>query len=160
MSAGDLLTRALGLHVEGGPAGEDGGGQAAAGSEFAADNAPFRANGFDDVAKDFVHRVFVEDAEVTVGEEIHFQGFQLEAIFPRHVLNGDGAIVGHAGLGADRGIFGKARGDDVAGKLIRPGLEFGQFRGDAGAGVFAGVVGHGGSSELLYRAPGETASCR
>src|SRR5258708_31940220 len=42
-----LLTFALGLGADLGPAGEDGGGEAAAGSEFAADDAPFGANSGD-----------------------------------------------------------------------------------------------------------------
>src|SRR5882724_12794638 len=143
----------------GGPAGEDGGGKAAAGSEFAADDAPFGADGGDDVVKDFIGGVFVEDAEVAIGEEIHFEGFELDAILFGHVLNGDGAEVGEAGLGADRGVFGEARGDDVAGELIRPGFERGQLGFDAGAGVLCGVVGHVRSSWLLYRVESETASC-
>ena len=51
----------------GGPAGEDGGREAAARSEFAADDAPFGADGSDDVAENFVDGVFVEDAEVAIG---------------------------------------------------------------------------------------------
>src|SRR6266851_4434989 len=147
-----------------GPAGEDGGGEAAAGSEFAADDAPLGAHGGDDVAEDFVDGVFVKDAEAAVGEQIHFQGFQLDAILLRHVLDGDGAEVGETGLGADGGVFGKARGDDVAGKLIGPGFECGQFCLDAGAGVLFGVVGHACSSCSLYRDEGpyqtKTASYR
>jgi hypothetical protein len=117
-----VLFLALDARVHGGPAGEDGGGQAAAGCEFAADHAPFRANGGDDIAENFVHSVFIEDAQAAVGEEIHFQGLQLDAVFPRHVLDGDGAEVGETGFGADGGVFGKARGNDVAGKLIGPGF--------------------------------------
>src|SRR5438105_14955263 len=124
--AGALLTPALGLHDDFRPAGEDRGGEAAARSEFAADDAPFGANGGDDVAQHFIDGVFVEDAEAAVGEEIHFQSFQLEAIFFRHVLDGDGAEVGETRLGTDGGVFGKACGDDVAGKLIRPSLKRGQ----------------------------------
>src|SRR5216683_1554498 len=128
-----------------GPPGEDGGGEAAAGSKFAADDTPFGLNGGDDVAKNFVHRVFVEDAQAAVGEEIHLQGLQLDAVVLGHVLNGDGAEVGEPGLGADGRVFGKARGNHVAGKLIGPGFERGQFCVDPGAGVLFGVVGHGGS---------------
>jgi len=43
-----LLTFALGLGADLGPAGEDGGGEAAAGSEFAANHAPFGLHGGDD----------------------------------------------------------------------------------------------------------------
>src|SRR6266850_8396116 len=163
-SANNLLVLAgfgvaPGLGGDGGPAGEDGGGEAAAGGEFAADDAPFGADSGDDVTEDFVDGVFVEDAEAAIGEEIHFEGFELDAIFFGHVLNGDGAEVGEAGLGADRGVFGEARGDDVAGELIEPGFESGQFGLNAGAGVLCGVVGHRRSSGVLYRARRESASC-
>src|SRR6266850_7558707 len=126
------LALAFGAGADGGPAGEDGGGEAAAGCEFAADDAPFGANGGDNVAEDFVDGVFVEDAEAAIGEEIHFEGFELDAIFFGHVLNGDGAEVGEAGFGADGGVFREARGDDVARELVGPGFERGQFGLDAG----------------------------
>src|SRR6266446_6520063 len=163
-SASDLLVLAgfgvaSGLGGDGGPTGEDGGGEAAAWGEFAADDAPFGADGGDDVVEDFVDGIFVEDAEAAIGEEIHFEGFELDAIFFRHVLNGDGAEVREAGLGADGGVFGEARGDDVARELIGPGFKRGQFGFDAGAGVLCGVVGHVRSSKVLYRARRETASC-
>src|SRR6266481_7558864 len=150
---------AFGVGAGGRPAGEDGGGEAAAGGEFAADDAPFGADGGDDVAEDFVDGVFVEDAEIAIGEEIHFERFELDAIFFGHVLDGDGAEVREAGLGAHGGVFGEARGDDVAGELIGPGFERGQFGLDAGAGVLCGVVGHVRSSGVLYRARRESASC-
>ena len=150
---------ARGAGIQRGPASEDGGGEAAAGGEFAADDAPLGADGGDDVVENLVDGVFVEDAEVAIGEEIHFQGFELDAIFFGHVLNGDGAEVGEAGLGADGGVFWKPRGDDVAGELIGPGFQRGQFGFDAGAGVLCGVVGHVRSSWLLYRVESEAASC-
>src|SRR6266568_2093754 len=128
------------------PAGEDGGGEPAARRKFAADDAPLRANGFDDVAQNSVDGIFVKDAEAAVGEEIHFQRFQLDAIFFGHVLDSDSAEVGEPGLGADGGVFGKSRGDNVAGKLIGPGLERGQFCVDAGASVLFGIIGHECSS--------------
>src|SRR5258708_2832805 len=59
-----LLTFALGLGADLGPAGEDGGGEAAAGSEFAADDAPFGLHGGDDVAQDFDNGVFEEVGHV------------------------------------------------------------------------------------------------
>jgi len=59
-----LLALALGFHVDLGPAGEDRRGEAAARSEFAADDAPFGLHGGDDVAQDFVNGVFVEVGHV------------------------------------------------------------------------------------------------
>jgi hypothetical protein len=52
----------------GGPAGEDGSVEAAAGSEFAADNAPFGTDGGDDVVEHFVDGVFVKNTEIPVSE--------------------------------------------------------------------------------------------
>jgi hypothetical protein len=104
-----LLTPAFGVGADPGPASENRSGQAAAGGKFAADHAPFRVNGGDEVTKNSVDGVFVEDAQAAVGEEIHFQGFQLDAIFLRHVLDGDSAEVGATGLGANGGVFGTAR---------------------------------------------------
>ena len=95
------LFLAFTARLDGGPAGEDGRGEAAAGGEFTSDEAPFGAHSGDEVAEDFVDGVFVEDAEITIGEEIHFQGLELDAGFSRHVLDSDSAEVGEAGLGAD-----------------------------------------------------------
>ena len=127
------------------PSRKDGGCQAAAWGEFAANDAPFRLDGVDDVVEHFVHGVFVEDAEVAVGQQVHFQRFELDAVFARHVLDSDGAEVGQAGFWADRGVLRKFGGDDVARELIGPGFQRWQFRVDACAGVFFGVVGHEGS---------------
>ena len=59
-----LLALALGFHVDLGPAGEDRRGEAAARSEFAADDEPFGLHGGDDVAQDFVNGVFEEVGHV------------------------------------------------------------------------------------------------
>src|ERR1700676_4269053 len=58
----------LTLRCRSGPSGKDRGSQAAAGREFAADDAPFGLHGGNDVAQDFVDGVFVEDAQVTISE--------------------------------------------------------------------------------------------
>src|SRR2546426_7521531 len=92
-----------GLGINGGPAGEDGSGQSTARSEFAADEAPLRANGFDDIVENFVHGVFVEDPQAAVGEEIHFQGLQLEAILGGQVLDAAGPGDGPARCRSERG---------------------------------------------------------
>src|ERR1700686_1473101 len=136
----------LTLRCRSGPSGKNRGRQAAAGREFAADDAPFGLDGGDDVAQDFIDGVLVEDAEIAISEQVHFQGFQLDAIFPRHILDGDGAKIRQSGLRADGGILRKFRGDDVAGELVGPGLERGEFCVDARAGVFFGVIGHDRSS--------------
>src|SRR5262249_13086329 len=115
-----------------------------------ADDAPLRGDGFDDVVQDFIDGVLIEDAEVAVSQEIHFERFQLDAAFARHVADGDCAVVGKASFGADGSIFGKVRGDDVAGKLVGPGVEPRQPGVDASTSVFIGVSGQGALLESIY----------
>src|SRR5579885_1680739 len=110
-------------HANGGPAGENRGGQATTGREFAADKAPLRMDRLNNVAQHTIDGVFVEDTEVAVSQQIHLQGFELQAALSRQVANGDDAIVRKAGFRADRRVLGETRGDHVAGKLIRPGFE-------------------------------------
>src|SRR5260370_17845873 len=81
-----------------GPAGVDARGQAAAGSEFAANNAPDRLGGFHDIAQDPVDGVFVKDSEAAVRQQIHFQGLQREADFLWLMLNLVVAVVSNTRL--------------------------------------------------------------
>src|SRR6202000_2283374 len=83
--------------------GFDDGGDAAAGTEVADNFGPDGVASFDDVVKDLIDDVLLEDAEVTVGEEIFLEGFEFETGFAGHVADGDAAEVGEAGLGADGG---------------------------------------------------------
>src|SRR2546427_6592917 len=139
------------------PACFDAGGQAAAGSEFAANNAPDRLGGFHDIAQDAVDSVFVKDSEAAIRQQIHLQGLQLEAEFLRLILNRDGAVVRKPGLGAHRSVFGKTRGDGIAGELVGPSLEARQPGVHPGAGVFCGVIRHSVSWELFYTLDGRCA---
>ena len=107
------------------PPGEDGGIQAAAGSEVALDDAPDRISGFDDVAEHFVYGIFVKNAQIAVGEEIHFEGLEFDAGFAWFILNGDNAEIRESRLGANRRVFGEASGNDIAGILVGPGLQGG-----------------------------------
>ena len=132
--------RRFALLIWTGPAGFDGGGDAAAGAEFAADDGPDGIAGFHHVFEDLVDDVFLEDAEVAVAEEIFLKRFEFEAAGAGHVANGEVAEVGQAGLGADGGEFGIVDDDFVVGELILPGLDFGEFEVEAGLGVIVGVA--------------------
>ncbi len=70
----------------------DGAVDAAAGGEIAFYQAPFGFAGFDDVFEDAVHGVLVENAQVAVSQQIHFQGFELHALLVGAVGNGDGSM--------------------------------------------------------------------
>ena len=110
--------------------------------------------------KNLVNGVFIEDAEIAIGEEVHLESLELDALLARHILDGDCAIVGKAGLGTDGSVLWKARSDDVTRVLIGPGIELWQFRLDARAGVIGSVIGHDGSYCTLLDDFEATASCR
>src|SRR5271166_5255497 len=124
------------------PACKNGSVQATTGSEVPFDDAPDGPGGFDDVLEHFVDGIFIENAQIAIGEQVHFQGLELDAILARLVLNGNDAEVGQAGLGANRRVFGKSSGDDVARKLVGPGFQGRKFSVDSSYGMFIGVIGH------------------
>jgi len=105
--------------------GFDDGGDAAAGAEVADDFGPDGVAGFDYVVEDLVDDVFLEDAEVAVGEEVLLEGLELEAGLAGHVADGDAAKVGEAGLGADGGELGVVDEDLVGFELVAPGFDGG-----------------------------------
>ena len=70
------------------PPGEDGGIQAAAGSEFALDDAPDRISGFDDVAEHFVYGIFVKNAQIAKSEDVVLQGLEFHTQLVGHVFDG------------------------------------------------------------------------
>jgi hypothetical protein len=120
--------------------GEDG-GDAAAGTEITYDNGPDGVAGFDDVVEDLIDDVFLEDAEVAVGEEVLLEGLELEAALSGHVANGEAAEVGETGLGADAGELGVIDEDLVGLELILPGFDGGEGGVEARFGVIVGVAG-------------------
>jgi len=121
--------------------GFDDGGDAAARTEVADYFGPDRVAGFDDVVEDLVDDVLLKDAEVAVGEEIFFEGLQLEAGLARHVSDGDAAKVRQTGLGTDAGELGIVDEDFVGAELVAPGFDGGKFDVEAGFGVVVGVAG-------------------
>ena len=124
-----------------GVGGFDYGGDAAAGTEVADDLGPDGVAGFDDVVKDLVDDVFLEDAEVAVGEEVLFEGLELEAALAGHVANGEAAEVREAGLGADGGELGVVDEDFIGLELVLPGFDGREGDVEAGFGVVVGVAG-------------------
>ena len=123
-----------------GPAGVDDGGDAAAWAELAVNVGPDGVAGFDDVLEDLIDDVFLEDAEVAIGEEIFLPGFELKAALAGHVAELDDAEVGESGLGADGGELGIVDEDFVGRELILPGFDGGKREVEAGFGVLVGVA--------------------
>ena len=124
-----------------GPAGFYDGGDAAAWAEVAFDDGPDGIAGFDDVFEDLIDDVFLEDAQVSVAEEVFFVGFELEAAMTRHVAQNEGAEVGQAGLGADGGELRIVDEDLVTGELIGPGFDGRECEIEPGFGVLVCVSG-------------------
>lgn len=104
-------------------------------SEGAGHCGPDGTAGINDILEDSVHGIFVEDAKVAVGMDVHFESLQLETFFVRPVVQGDGAEIRQIRFGADRGVFGDLDRDLVAFVLIWERLDFRQWCGDAAFGV-------------------------
>ena len=120
-----LLPRAFGVFGTG-VEGFDDGGDSAAGAEVADYLGPDGIAGFYDVVEDLVDDIFLEDAEVAIGEEVFLEGFELEATLAGHVADGEAAEVGEAGLWADGGELGVVDEDFVSAELVAPGFDGGE----------------------------------
>jgi hypothetical protein len=116
------------------------GGDAAAGAEVAYYFDPDGVAGFDYVVEDLIDDVFLEDAEVAVGEEVFLEGLEFEAALAGHVADGEAAEVRKAGLGAYGGELGVVDEDLVGAELVLPGFDVGEFGVEAGFGVVVGVA--------------------
>ena len=106
-------------------------GESAAGSKGAGYFRPDRAAGGDDILEDAVYGVFIEDAEIAVGVDVHFECLQLKAFLIRHVVQRDRAEIRQIRLGADRRVFGNLDRDLVPFILIRKGFNLRQRGIDA-----------------------------
>ena len=127
--------------VRAGVKGFDNSGDSAAGTEVADDFGPDGIAGFNDIVEDLIDDVFLKDAEVTIGEEIFLEGFELEAGLAGHVADGDATEVGQAGLGTDGGELGVVDQDLVGFELIAPGVDRRKFDVEAGFCVVIRVAG-------------------
>lgn len=114
---------------------------AAARAEVANNFCPDRITGFHYIVEHLVDDVFLEDAEIAVGEEIFLEGLELEATLAGHVADGDAAEVGQSGLGADAGELWIVNEDFVRGKLVWPGFDGGKLGVETGFCVVVGVAG-------------------
>ncbi len=99
--------------------------QPAARSEGAGDFRPDGPAGCDDIVKDSVDGIFIEDAEIAVGMDIHFERFQLKAFFVGHIVQRNGSEVRQVGFGANRGVFGDLNRNFVSLILVRESLDVG-----------------------------------
>src|SRR5512138_702479 len=132
-------------------AGLDDRGEAAAGVELAPDDGALRPASADDVLKDAVDDVLVEDAQVPISQEIFLEGLELQDLRGRDVTERDRPEIRQARFRADRGELGELDGDLVVGELIGERFERRQLGVQAGLGLALRVSGHGRTPNLLNR---------
>lgn len=90
------------------------------------DFRPVWAAGPNHVVKDAVDSIFVENTDVSVRVNVHFQRLELEAMFLWLVVQRDGSKVRQIRFGADGCIFRNDDRDFVSGILIGKRLNVGQ----------------------------------
>ena len=123
------------------------------------DNCPDRVAGLDDIFEDLVDNVFLEDAEITVAEEVLFEGLKFEAECAWHVTNGENTKVRQTGFGTDRGQFWIVNDDFVAWELVLPGFDGREGEIEASFGVIVGIA-RVQSHVLIVRVRGWTRQIR
>lgn len=109
--------------------------KAATRGEFSGDLRPGRSAGCDDVLEYAIHGIFVENTDISIGMDIHFEGFELEAGLGRFIVHRDRAKVRKIGLGADGGVFGDDDRDLVSLVLIGERFDVWEWGGDPALGV-------------------------
>ena len=122
-----------------GPAGFDGGGDAAARTEIAFNHGPDGVAGLYDVFEHLIGDVLLKDSEIAIGEEIFLVGLEFETELAGHVAEGDDAEVGKAGLGADGGELGVIDQNFVTRELVFPGFDRGKRKVEPSFGVLVRV---------------------
>ncbi|VTR68529.1 hypothetical protein DESC_710025 [Desulfosarcina cetonica] len=92
--------------------GADGGGQATPRGELAGDFHELGREHLDQIVENAVGNVLVKHADVAELQQVVFQGFEFDDEAIRRIADVDGAEIGQAGHGADRGEFRLGNGDD------------------------------------------------
>src|SRR5689334_16456441 len=94
-----------------------------AGCKRTGDFGPDGSTGLGDILKNSIHGVFVKNADVPVGMDIHLERFELETVLVRHVVDSNGAEIGQACFGANGRVFRNFNRDLISLVLIREGLD-------------------------------------
>lgn len=102
--------------------------------------------------KDAVHGIFVINADVSIGVDIHFERLELEAGLVRLVVKGNRAEVRQIGLGADGRVFRNDDRDLVSLVLIGERFDVRQYGGNSTFGMTLVVAEFGGRALSLLRA--------
>jgi len=102
-------------------------GESATCGEGAGDFGPGRMAGVDDILEDAIHGIFIEDAQIPVGVDVHFECLKLKAFFVRHVMQRDGAEIRQICFGTNGCVLWNLDRDLVAFILVRKSFDFRQW---------------------------------
>jgi hypothetical protein len=102
-----------------------------AGSEFASDTHRNRFASLDQVLKNAIDRILIEDAEIAVGRDVFLQGLEFQAPLVWNITHMDGPEIGQAGSRTNGCVFRKDDFDFIIRILIFPALDFRQHSLDA-----------------------------
>ena len=102
----------------------------AASGKGAGDFRPYGTAGLDNIVEDSVDGIFVEDAEIPVGVDVHFERFQLKTFFIRHVMQCNGSEVRQVSLWTNRCVLRDLNRNFIFLVLIREGLDIWERRVD------------------------------
>src|ERR1700756_1401448 len=112
-------------------------------------HAPFRLNRFHNIFQNLVHRIFIENSQSSVRQQVHFQRLQLDTRFSRHIFDRQSAKVRQPRFGTYRGVLGVSRRNYVSRILIRPCIQLRQPVFYSRPGVLVGVISHDFSCKLF-----------
>jgi len=134
-----LLSRPLGDHH---------GGNSAARTKLAFHLSPCRPSPSHDIGQHLIHRILLENTQVTICLEIFFQRLQFETPAIGRVTDHKLAEIGQARFRANRGKFGIIHDNLVSGKLVFPGFNLRKGLIEPGAGVLQRISRSRGTGRM------------
>src|SRR5215813_8774941 len=117
-----LLFRALLFRP--GPAGFNGGANAATRTKYTFHHDPFWFRRSRYIFQNLVDNVLLKNPKVAVVQQILFERLQFQAELGRHIANFQRAKIGQPGFRTNRSKLRNINQDLVGGKLVGPGINF------------------------------------
>jgi len=116
--------------------------QPSARSKLSTNHAPFRPNRFNDVCQNLVHRIFIENSQAPVRQQVHLQRLQLDARLSWHIFDRQSPKVRQSRLRAHRRILRISCRNYIPGILVRPRIQLRQLRLNPRPGVLVRIIRH------------------
>lgn len=99
--------------------------QPSASRKLTRDLGPRRTAGSNHVLENAIDGIFVKNADVSVGVDVHFERLELQALFIRFIVKSDRPKVGQIGLGTDRRVLGNHDRNFISVVLVWKGFNVG-----------------------------------